>query len=75
VVTAFMAQNVTALDGSKALTEIARHVDKVLKGAKLSELPVEQPTRFELAVNLKVAKILEIDFLPSILLRIDRWIQ
>jgi putative ABC transport system substrate-binding protein len=54
---------------------VARYVDKVLKGAKPSELPVEQPTRFELAVNLKVAKILEIDFPPSVLLRIDRWIQ
>jgi ABC-type uncharacterized transport system substrate-binding protein len=62
-------------DAEESFRNVARYVDKVLKGAKPSELPVEQPTRFELAVNLKVAKILEIDFPPSVLLRIDRWIQ
>jgi putative ABC transport system substrate-binding protein len=62
-------------DAEESFRNVARYVDRVLKGAKPSELPVEQPTRFELVVNVKVAKILEIDFPPSVLLRIDRWIQ
>ncbi len=53
----------------------ATFVDKILKGAKPADLPVEQPTRFYLTVNLKTAKALDIMFSPSILLRADRVIE
>ena len=62
-------------DLTDSYRRVAYFVDRILKGAKPAELPVEQPTKFEFVINLKTAKQIGLTFPPEVLARASRLIK